>query len=80
MPNLFLKDEAIKKAPAIVGFEVARFIQKVGKTKVSIFDVVDHFKREAWFSSNSFFYGLIFLYTVGIVDFEEPYLVIRHED
>jgi len=80
MPNLFLKDEAINKAPAIVGFEIARFLQKAGKARVSIFDVVDNFKRETWFSSNSFFYGLVFLYTVGLVEFEEPYLVIRHED
>lgn len=80
MPNLFLKDEAINKSPAIVGFEIARFLQKAGKSKVSIFDVVNNFKREIWFSSNSFFYGLVFLYTVGLVEFEEPYLVIRHED
>ena len=57
MSSIFLKDEAINKAPAIVGFEIARFLQKSGKGRTSIFDVVDHFKREAWFSSNSFFYN-----------------------
>jgi hypothetical protein len=73
MPSIFLKDEPLDKAPAIVGFEIARYLKKLGKSRVSIFDVVDHFKREIWFSPNSFFYGLIFLYAAGLVDFEEPY-------
>lgn len=80
MSNIFLKDEAINKAPAIVGFKIARFLRKSGKNRTSIFDVVDHFKREDWFSSNAFFYGVTFLYTVGLVDFEEPYLIARDVD
>ncbi|KAA1052525.1 hypothetical protein [Azospirillum argentinense] len=80
MSSIFLKDEAINKAPAIVGFEIARFLQNSGKSRISIFDVIDHFKREAWFSPNSFFYGVTFLYAVGLIDFEEPYLIARHAD
>lgn len=80
MPNIFLKDEALNKAPAIVGFEIARYLKKSGKGRTSVFDVVDHFKREAWFSSNSFFYGLTFLYAVGFIDFDEPYLIARDAD
>jgi hypothetical protein len=80
MSSIFLKDEAINKAPAMVGFQIARFLQKSGKNRTSIFDVVDHFKREAWFSSNSFFYGLTFLYAVGLIEFEEPYLIVRDAD
>lgn len=76
MPNIFLKDEALVKSPAIVGFEIAKFIKENGREKVSIFDVVDHFKRKPWFSSNSFFYGITFLYSVGLVEFNEPYLVV----
>lgn len=80
MSSMFLKDEAINKAPPIVGFEIARFLKESGKSKISIFDAVDHFKREAWFSPNSFFYGVIFLYTTGLVDFEEPYLIACNVD
>ena len=80
MSSIFLKDEAINKAPAMVGFQIARFLQKSGKNRTSIFDVVDHFKCETWFSSNSFFYGLTFLYAVGLIDFEEPYLIVRDAD
>ena len=75
MPSLFLKDESVEKAPAIVGFEVIRYIRSFREGRVSIFDVVDRFKREKWFSFNSLMYGLIFLYAVGLLDFEEPYLV-----
>jgi len=41
---------------------------------------VDRFKRESWFSSNSFLYGLTFLYAVGLLDFDEPYLIARDAD
>ncbi len=77
MPSIFLKDEATNKAPAIVGFEIARYLHKLGKKRVSIFDVVDRFKGEQWFTSNTFFYGLIFLFSVGLIEFEEPYLLVR---
>lgn len=80
MPSLFLKDEPVEKAPAIVGFEVIRYIRASGKGRISIFDVVDHFKREKWFSFNAFMYGLTFLYAVGLLEFEEPYLVAIDED
>jgi hypothetical protein len=80
MPNLFLKDEALEKAPAIVGFEVIRYIRSSSEGRVSIFDVVDRFKREKWFTFNSLMYGLTFLYTVGLLDFEEPYLVAVDAD
>ncbi len=80
MPNLFLKDEPLERAPAIVGFEVIRYVRTAGKGRVSIFDVVDHFKRERWFTSTTFFYGLTFLYAVGLLEFEEPYLVALDAD
>lgn len=80
MPNIFLKDEALVKSPAIVGYEIAKFIRASGKDRISIFDVVDHFKRMSWFSSNSFFYGITFLYAVGLVEFHEPYLVVSDAD
>ena len=80
MPSIFLKDEALDKSPAIVGFELARYIRQSGKGRVSIFDVVERFKRESWFAWNSFFYGITFLYAVGLIDFEEPYLIVRDVD
>ncbi len=80
MSSIFLKDEALNKSPAIVGFEIARYLKKCGKERVSVFDVVDQFKRESWFSSNSFIYGLTFLFAVGLIDFDEPYLIARDAD
>jgi hypothetical protein len=80
MPSIFLKDETISKAPAIVGFEIARYMKNSGKNRISIFDVVEHFKHKAWFASNSFFYGVTFLYAAGLIDFDEPYLIARNAD
>ncbi|MGB3339520.1 MAG: hypothetical protein WBA73_20265 [Devosia sp.] len=80
MPSLFLKDEAVEKAPAVVGFEVIRYIRAAGNRRLSIFDVVDHFKREKWFTFSALMYGLTFLYAVGLLDFDEPYLVALDAD
>lgn len=80
MPSIFLKDERLEKSPPVVGFKIARYMQGSGKRQVSVFDMVDHFKRERWFSPTSFFYGLTFLYAVGIIDFDEPYLVYTNAD
>jgi hypothetical protein len=80
MPSIFLKDEALDKAPAIVGFEIARYLNLSGEGQISIFDVVNHFKHESWFAWNSFFHGIIFLYALGLIDFEEPYLIVRDVD
>lgn len=80
MPNIFFKDEDLNKAPAIVGFEIARYVSSSQKGRLSIFDVVEHFKGEPWFSLNAFIYGLIFLYAAGLIDFEEPYLKVPNAD
>ncbi|MCD1645666.1 hypothetical protein [Aurantimonas coralicida] len=80
MHSLFLKDEAVEKSPAVVGFEVIRYIRADGKRRMSIFDVVEHFKREKWFTFSALVYGLTFLYAVGLLDFDEPYLVALDAD
>lgn len=73
MHNIFLKDEPVQKAPPIIGFRILKIV-RASKSDVSIFDVIERLKKESWFSVNSFVYGLIFLYSVGVIEFEPPYL------
>lgn len=75
MSNLFVTDESIESSPVIVGYQVMQIIEKKGNGQVSIFEVVEKFKKEPWFSSRHLILGLVFLYSVGMIDFKQPYIV-----
>ncbi|MNE27430.1 hypothetical protein HUN27_01105 [Agrobacterium tumefaciens] len=75
MSKLFLKDENLSQSPPIVGYALMRYLAKDKAKKVSIYDVVDHVKDEKWFTIDSFYHGVMFLYATGLIDFQQPYLV-----
>lgn len=80
MSNLFLKDESIDVSPPVVGYRLLKYVQKKGKGKLSIFDLADHFKNENWFSPKALYYGIIFLFSVGLIEFNEPYVMLNVTD
>ena len=75
MPSLFLAGEQVEASPPIVAFKIMSLIETKSDEKVSIFDITDMFRKEKWFSYNNIVLGLIFLYTAGLIDFDEPYVV-----
>lgn len=75
MSNLFLKDENLAQSPPIVGYALMKHLSADKAKKVSIYDVVDRVKDEKWFTIDSFYHGVMFLYAVGLIDFQQPYLV-----
>ena len=75
MLNLFLKDENINMAPAVVGYRILSFINDKDDEKVSLFDITDKFKDEKWFSPKTLYFGMFFLFSVGLINFEQPYVV-----
>ena len=50
-------------------------IEAKANEKVSVFDITGEFRKEKWFSYNNIVLGLIFLYSVGLIDFDEPYVM-----
>ena len=75
MPNLFVTDENIESSPPIVGYRVMQLLERKKGGKISIFEVTENFKKEKWFSSRRLLLGLIFLYSVGMIEFHQPYIV-----
>ena len=75
MPNVFLKDENIDMSPPVVGYRLLSYIQQKGVDRVSIFDLVSHFKDEAWFSPKTLYFGMIFLFSLDLIEFNEPYVM-----
>jgi len=75
MPSLFLAGEHVEASPPIVAYKIMSLIETKADEKVSIFDITDRFRNEKWFSYNNIVLGLIFLYTAGLINFNEPYVV-----
>ncbi|MDR9807961.1 hypothetical protein [Rhizobium hidalgonense] len=75
MANLFLKDQNLEQSPPIVGYEIMKFMSSKKRREMSVFDVAERFQNESWFSVDNLYLGVIFLYSVGLIDFNAPYLV-----
>ncbi|APG62020.1 hypothetical protein LPB140_03405 [Sphingorhabdus lutea] len=75
MSNLFVTDESIETSPPVVGYRIMQLLEKKDGGKISIFEVTDKLKKEKWFSSRHLFLGMVFLYSVGIIEFNQPYIV-----
>ena len=72
MPTLFELGEELSGAPPYVAYKIMRLMEQRKIDRISIFDVAVHFKDESWFSPNRIYMGLIFLYSLGIADFNPP--------
>lgn len=77
MANIFLKEEKIETSPPFVGKMILKSLSEKADKKISVFDLADKFKNDRWFSVDHLYMGIIFLYTVGLVEFKEPYLEIN---
>lgn len=80
MPSLFLAGEDVEASPPIVAYKIMSLIEAKTDDKASIFDITDYFRKEKWFSYNNVVLGLIFLYSAGLIDFDEPYVVKNVKD
>lgn len=67
----------LKSSVMYIGYLILKEVQKQDKGTISIYDVSKALKRAGIFSSRQLILGLSFLYSVGIVDFEEAKIWIK---
>ncbi|WP_397379393.1 hypothetical protein [Pseudomonas sp.] len=77
MPNLFSKDDDLRKSAPVLGFEILRLIQKSEDAQVSIFDIAKTMAKSGGINARSIYYAMLFLYSLDIIEFQEPYLVAK---
>ncbi len=77
MSNLFSKDDDLRKSAPMLGFEILKLLQESGEARVSIFDVAKKITKPGGVSARSIYYAIIFLYSLDVIDFQEPYLVAK---
>lgn len=77
MHNIISKDGELNTSPVIVGYKVMHFMNEKKVNKISIFDIADHFKNYKWFTPKNLYFGMIFLYSLDIIDFENSFVVSK---
>lgn len=75
MANLFSKDEDLFKSSPYIGAEILKLLEKSEHSRISIFDVASKLKNKL--GIRSIYYGMLFLYSLDIIEFEEPYLISK---
>ncbi|MCI5222630.1 MAG: hypothetical protein D3924_08170 [Candidatus Electrothrix sp. AR4] len=76
MANLFSKDEDLLKSSPYIGASILKLLDQSGQSRISIFDIVEKLKQSNKANIRTIYYGMLFLYSLDIIDFDEPYLII----
>jgi len=71
---LISKDENIKTSSVYVASLILKIFHKNKTTRLSIFELSKELKKYDIDHYRQFFFGLAFLYSTGVVDFNEPYI------
>jgi len=77
MSTLFSKDEDLFRSSPYIGAKILVLLEKQKNEQISIFDVAQKLKKKNNSSIRTIYYGMIFLYSLDIIEFNEPYLVLK---
>ncbi|CAE6958655.1 conserved protein of unknown function [Ectopseudomonas oleovorans] len=61
----------------MLGFKILRLLQESEDSQVSIFDIAKTMTKQGGINARSIYYAMLFLYSLDIIDFREPYLVAK---
>jgi hypothetical protein len=75
MANLFTKDEDLMKSAPFIGSEILKQLESSDDGRISIFDLAKSLRKTNKITARSIYYGMLFLYSLDIVKFDEPYLI-----
>lgn len=78
--SLFSKNEDIEKSAPILGAKILAVFEKNKSERVSIFEIIKILKKEKRIGVRAIYYAIIFLYSVDLIEFDEPYLVIKNDE
>lgn len=76
--NMFSKNEDLSKSAPFVGALILKFFDVKKAKKISIFEIARELKKSKSIGVRSIYYGMIFLYSLDMIDFNEPYVIIKN--
>jgi hypothetical protein len=77
LANLFSKDDDLRKSAPVLGFEILKLLRESENRQVSIFDVAKTLSKSGGINARSIYHAMLFLYSLDIIDFQEPYLIAK---
>ncbi|WP_345799222.1 ABC-three component system middle component 6 [Pantoea sp. Cr_R14] len=77
MLKLFSKDEPIEKSAPLVGSYILKALEN--KNSISIFELAKSLRKNRLIGVRSIYYGMIFLYALDLIEFNEPYVVLKND-
>lgn len=77
MPMLINKDENIKTSSVYVASLILQEFKKQKGERLSIFQLSAALKKQNIQQYRQMFFGLAFLYSADIVEFNEPYIYLK---
>ena len=80
MPNIFSTNQNLSSVPPIVGVEIIKVARKAPGGRVSLFDLFHRLKDRDWFAPRSVYFGMLFLYSTGLIDFDGIYVTLKSDD
>ncbi|MGC0789164.1 ABC-three component system middle component 6 [Pantoea agglomerans] len=78
--NLFSKNEDLEKSAPVLGAKILAIFEKKKSQRVSIFEVIQILKKDKKIGVRAVYYAIIFLYSLDLIEFDEPYLVIKNDE
>ncbi|ARF48316.1 ABC-three component system middle component 6 [Pantoea stewartii] len=78
--NLFSKNEDLDKSAPVLGAKILNIFEKKKSRRVSIFEVIQTLKKDKKIGVRAVYYAIIFLYSLDLIEFDEPYLVIKNDE
>lgn len=75
MSNLFSKNENLEKSAPVIGAEILKLLNSSESRTISIFDAARSLRKTNKIGAKSLCYGMLFLYSLGIIEFNEPYII-----
>lgn len=80
MTSLFSKDEDLNKSAINIGYLILQTFVTLKTDKLSIFEIMKLLRKKQSVSIRSFYHGIIFLYSVDLIKFDEPFIQIINND
>lgn len=75
--TLKMNENDLKTSAMYIGYLILSGMKKMKKDRISIYDVSDILQKKSVGSSRQLVIGLLFLYSVDIIDFEEATIWIK---
>ena len=79
MSNIFQKTENLSTSPVVIGEKILKILAKEKICKISILSLFETINKTVEITPKTLYNSLFFLYTLDLIDFHEPFIVLKHE-